>query len=83
MHHFAHKRPTKNRRFSYARIPGADNIVTWRLYRKDVSGAAHMDSLLAFAGTPRGQVARGLLTVRKSLLDDVDRIDFELLGVVA
>jgi hypothetical protein len=55
----------------------------WRLFRRDLRGRVHMDSLSYLADTDRRVIAQALRRARRELLDHVDAIDFAALGIAA
>jgi hypothetical protein len=74
------RRPVSPRRFTWARIPG-DGWVCYRLFRRSIARRVHLRADTFTAGMPRAEIARRLRAMRRQLLDEVDAIDLEHLGV--
>ncbi|KWV17178.1 hypothetical protein [Xanthomonas translucens] len=80
--YLSRRKPQRNVGFSWGRVPAAGGAaITWRLFRRDYSGACHLISLTFKAETPRDEIAGRLLRARHKLRDKVDEIDLAAMGV--
>lgn len=75
------KRPA-GRVFSWSRSLTEIGVV-YRLFRRDLHGALHMQTLSALASEPRQVVAAALRIVKRSLRDQVDEIDLQIMEQAA
>lgn len=73
-----HKRPNPNSRFAYARIPGERGVL-YRLSRRAFNGTLHF-SQATMVGS-RHDFAKTLWAMRRELLERVDAIEMQLMGV--
>lgn len=80
--HFERRAPQSNGVFSWGRFPG-ETCISYRLFRRDHTGALHC-SILSVAKTyPRQQLALDLRRKRRQLREKVDVIDLAAMGVEA
>lgn len=80
------KRTPRNRdsRFYWLRLQLADTpTITWRLFRRAESGRWHMAAVVATRGEDRADVARRLAAARRELLDRVDTVDLQAMGLAS
>lgn len=77
-----HKQPNKHTRFSLA-IIHAVNGFTYRLGRRDITGRLHFAQATLQDGMDRGQFACALRKLHRELLEKVDRVELEVLGVTS
>lgn len=84
MKEFRHKRPNPSTRFSWGCVPSLAGGVTYRLFRRDMKGALHVE-MRRFEPdhVERHDVARKLNAMRHSLRDRVDELDLKFMGVEA
>lgn len=83
-HPVTRRAPKKNGGFSWGRYPmGLPRIVAYRLFRRDHTGALHIEALTAQPHHTRQDVARGLRAACHRLRDRVDEIDLVAMGVAA
>jgi hypothetical protein len=76
-----HRSPVnRNGVFCWARIVHSDGA-TWRLYRRDQTGRVHALKVEAKSGDKPRDVARVINRARHQLRNEVDDIDFVLMGV--
>lgn len=76
--------PRKLGGFSWGRFPASDtDIVAYRLFRRDNTGATHVENLHFHLRDQRRQVALALRAACHRLRDRVDEIDLVTLGVAA
>lgn len=76
--------PTKNTGFSWGRFPMGDTgIVCYRLFRRDLTGAVHIEPLHFYPRDQRPAVALALREACHRLRDRVDELDLAALGVTA
>lgn len=76
--------PKRNGGFSWGRFPMGDTgIVCYRLFRRDLTGAVHIQSLHFYPQDNRRAVALALREACHRLRDCVDEIDLAALGVTA
>lgn len=74
------KQPNKNSRFSLAIVP-AENGFTYRLFRRDITNRIHFAQMTLQEGMSRGEFACALRKLHHVLLDEVDAVELEALGV--
>ncbi|WP_045769512.1 hypothetical protein [Xanthomonas albilineans] len=79
--HLTRRAPQRNGGFSWGRVLPDDNTVTYRLFRRDHSGALHISQLTFDAQTSRRAIANDLRRARHKLRDSVDEIDLVAMGV--
>lgn len=80
------KRTPRNRdsRFYWLCLQIEDTpTITWRLFRRAESGRWHMASVVATHGEDRAAVARRLAAARRELLDRVDMVDLQAMGLAS
>lgn len=75
-----HKQPNKHTRFSLSIVPTEDGF-TYRLFRRDVTNRIHFAQMTLQDGMNRGAFACALRQLHRELLDKVDRVELEVLGV--
>ena len=76
--------PKKNGGFTWGGYPmGLGNIVAYRLFRRDHTGALHFEAFTAQPHHTRPEVARGLRAACHRLRDRVDEIDLAAMEVAA
>lgn len=76
--------PTKNTGFSWGRFPmGPSGIVVYRLFRRDLTGAVHIEPLHFYPHDQRPAVALALREACHRLRDRVDELDLAAMGVTA
>lgn len=80
--HLARRPPQRNGGFSWGRVPRQAGV-SYRLFRRDHSGALHVSLLEFDAATPRRSIANDLRRARHKLRDKVDEIDLAAMGVTA
>jgi hypothetical protein len=82
MRPFTLKRPTGRGSFSWGRVPSLTGGVTYRLFRRDVKGALHVE-MKRFDPEhhERHDIARELIVMRRRLRETVDALDLKFLGV--
>lgn len=84
MKEFRHKRPNPHSRFSWGRVPSLAGGVTYRLFRRDVKGALHVEMKRFEPGHfERSDIAPVLNAMRHALRDRVDELDLKFMGVEA
>ncbi|MFC4526361.1 hypothetical protein ISN76_13185 [Dyella halodurans] len=78
----AHRPPRKVAGFTWSRVPGLGESVTYRLFRRDLNGTLHVE-MKRFdpANFERCQVATEVNQLRHKLRDRVDALDLKFLGV--
>jgi len=77
-----HRQPKRTKGFSWGRAPTAcGQMVTYRLFRRDLAGALHMQTVLAYCSDPAATTARRLIRARHTLRDRVDTLDLAAMGV--
>lgn len=74
--HFERRTPQANGGFSWGRFPGETSI-SYRLFRRDHTGALHCSILTVDKCYPRPSVASDLKRKRRELRDKVDELDLE------
>lgn len=79
-----HKRPNPGTRFSWGRVVGGGGAITYRLFRRDVKGALHVE-MKRFEPDhfERADIAPILKAMRHALRDRVDELDLKFMGVEA
>ena len=76
--------PTKTTGFTWGRFPmGNTGIVCYRLFRRDLAGAVHIEAMHFFPRDQRAAVALALREACHGLRDRVDKIDLAAMGVAA
>lgn len=75
-----HKQPNKNTRFSLSIIPAEDGF-TYRLFRRDITNRLHFAQMTLQDGMDRSEFACALRKLHRELMDKVDRVELEVLGV--
>lgn len=76
--------PKNNGGFSWGRYPmGLPRIVSYRLFRRDHTGALQFEGYTAQPHHTRAEVARGRRAACHRLRDRVDEIDLAAMGVAA
>lgn len=76
--------PKRNGGFSWGRFPMGDTgIVCYRLFRRDLTGAIHIENLHFYPQDQRRDVALALRDARHRLRDRVDAIDLAAWGLTA
>jgi hypothetical protein len=78
-----HKRPTGRGKFSWCRVPLANDGVSYRLYRRCDRNALHASFKRFPPGHDRTLIAITLNAMRHELRDRVDELDLMLMGVEA
>lgn len=78
---FTRRAPQRNGGFSWGRVLPDDNTVTYRLFRRDHSGALHVSQLTFDVLVSRRAIANDLRRARYKLRDKVDEIDLAAMGV--
>lgn len=74
----------KNGGFSWGRFPMGDTGITaYRLFRRDLTGAVHIENLHFYPQDQRRAVALALRAACHRLRDRVDEIDLATMGVTA
>lgn len=74
--HAARRAPKRNGGFSWGRLATFDGaFITWRLFRRDHSGALHMRAMTFAATEAPARVAKRLRRACHQLRDKVDEID--------
>lgn len=84
MKQMRHKRPNPHSRFSWGRVLGDNGSVTYRLFRRDIRGALHVE-MKRFSPDDfeRADIALALNAMRHVLRNRVDELDLKFLGVEA
>ena len=77
-----HKRPNPHTRFSLAIIP-AEGGFTYRLFRRDIMNRLHFAQMTLQDGMDRAEFACALRKLHRELLDKVDQVELEVLGVTS
>lgn len=81
-HHHARRAPRKAGGFSWGRFPVEDGrAVSWRLFRRDLTGKLHSYHLDFAAHVSRAHVAERVWRARMALRDRVDAVDLRALGL--
>lgn len=81
---FTRRAPRRNWGLSWGRFQTEDgSAVTYRLWRRDYTGALHVESRRFFTGTEPAHIARVLRSLKRQLRDRVDAIDLQAMGVAA
>lgn len=81
---FTHRAPKRNWRLSWGRIPTpSGESVEYRLWRRDHTGAVHLNSQVFLTETNPSDIARALRIAKRELRDRVDTIDLQAMGVAA
>lgn len=75
-----HKRPNQISRFAFAIVPSNKGL-TYRLSRRDFRGVLHFVWKTFPCGTQDCEIASWLWKARRDLLDKVDAVELELLGM--
>lgn len=82
--HLTRRAPTKNGGFSWGRFPmGLSGNVAYRLFRRDLSGAIHIECLHFLHRDSRRDISIALRAACHRLRDRVDEIDLAAIGVEA
>ena len=71
-------RSCRGRRFAWSRRTAEDGRI-YRLFRRDLRGAVHMQELAIDAGEDARTVAAALRIVRRRLLDQLTETDLALM----
>lgn len=74
------KRPKPSTRFSWSRTP-VEGGTLYRLFRRDFTRRVHFKQITLQEGMSRSEFACALRKLHHVLLDEVDAVDFKLLGV--
>lgn len=80
--HFERRTPQSNGPFSWGRFPG-DTCISYRLFRRDHTGALHCSILTVAKDYPAASIAKDLRRKRRELRDKVDELDLAAMGVGA
>ncbi|KMM77046.1 hypothetical protein ACP93_02455 [Xanthomonas sp. NCPPB 1128] len=80
---FTRRAPRRNGGFSWGRVLPSEQTVTYRLFRRDLTGALHCSMHTFHAATPRRAIANDLRRARHKLRDRVDEIDLATMGITA
>lgn len=80
---FTRKLPAHCGSFSYARIPQAGGVVVYRLFRRDMRRALHVEICKFTPNVWRPTMARVLRAARHRLRNTVDEIDLQIMGVTS
>lgn len=80
--HMQRRRPKANGGFSWGRIPG-EASVTYRLFRRDHTGALHVSQISFLSSAPVTQMASTLKIAKRRLRDTVDELDLAAMGIAA
>lgn len=75
-----HKHPNPHTRFSLAIVP-TDGGITYRMSRRDITNRLHFAQMTFQDGMDRGEFACALRKLHRELLDKVDQVELEVLGV--
>lgn len=80
--HHSKRGPRKNTGFSWGRFP-LNGCTDYRLFRRDHTGALHMERIAFHHTTTRQQIAADVRAARNELRDRVDAICLAAWGVAA
>lgn len=86
--HLTKRTPRRNGGFSWGRFPIFDSIgncvgVEYRLFRRDHTGALHLEVVRYYREACRSTIARDLRRNCRYLRDRVDEIDLKAWGIAA
>ncbi|MGV1119197.1 hypothetical protein [Xanthomonas translucens] len=81
--HLSRRTPQSNGGFSWGRLQPGEHTVTYRLFRRDLTGELHCSLHTFHIATPRRSIANDLRRARHKLRDKVDEIDLAAMGVTA
>ncbi len=78
------REPKRTNGFSWGRAPSpCGQMVTYRLFRRDLKGALHTEAVMALCSDPAATTAIRLIRARRSLRDRVGTLDLAALEVTA
>ena len=79
--HHSRRAPRKNTGFSWGRFP-LRGCTDYRLFRRDYTGALHVESRTFNMSEPPAHIARALRLAKRQLRDRVDTIDLQAMEVL-
>ncbi|MCI2243838.1 hypothetical protein L3067_04345 [Xanthomonas sp. PPL568] len=80
---FTRRAPRRNGGFSWGRVLPSEQTVTYRLFRRDMTGALHCLMRTFHVAAPRRDIANDLRRARHKLRDRVDEIDLATMGITS